>query len=275
AGSDVKRGETILTKGTTLRSGEIGTLAAVGSSKIRVNVIPRVAVFSTGAEVASLGRKLPPGKIYDTNAYSLGAAVEENGGKPIYMGVFPDVEVEIREALTQALRSSDLIVTSGGVSVGPKDMMPQVLDSFGKPGVLLHGVAIKPGKPVVVASICEKMVFSLPGHPASALLVFHLLVEPLIQTMAGKKPDKPLTVKALATMKMFPAKGRRTFIMVRLRRDKRRTLVAEPVPTGLSGAITTVAKADGFVEIPENLQFIDADREVTVTLLKDAAYWLG
>jgi putative molybdopterin biosynthesis protein len=270
-GSDIKKGETILTKGAVLRSGEIGTLAAAGSSKIRVYVVPRVAVLSTGPEVTRPGRKLPPGRIYDTNAYSLGAAVEESGGKPIHMGVLQDKASQIRNALTKALRSTDLIVTSGGVSVGPKDLMPQVLDSLGKPGVIIHGIAIKPGKPVTVASIDEKMVFSLPGHPASALLVFHLLVQPVIQTMTGRKPYDPIRVKALATMKMFPAKGRRTFIMVSLRRDKLKRLLAEPVPTGLSGAITTVAKADGFVEIAENQQFIDADEEVKVTLLKAAA----
>ncbi len=270
-GSDIKKGETILTKGAVLRSGEIGALAAAGSSKIRVYVVPRVAVLSTGPEVTRPGRKLPPGRIYDTNAYSLGAAVEESGGKPIHMGVLQDKAAQIRNALTKALRSTDLIVTSGGVSVGPKDLMPQVLDSLGKPGVIIHGIAIKPGKPVTVASIDEKMVFSLPGHPASALLVFHLLVQPVIQTMAGRKPDDPIRVKALATMKMFPAKGRRTFIMVSLRRDKSKRLLAEPVPTGLSGAITTVAKADGFVEIAENQQFIDADEEVKVTLLKAVA----
>ncbi|MGD0028215.1 MAG: gephyrin-like molybdotransferase Glp [Candidatus Bathyarchaeia archaeon] len=270
AGSDVKKGQMVLTKGTMLGSGEIGTLAAVGLSKIEVHCVPRVAVLSTGAEVTKPGRKLLPGKIYDTNAYSLGAAVEESGGKPIYMGVLADKAAEIRGALVEALRSADLVVTSGGVSVGPKDLMPQVLDSFGKQCVLIHGVEIKPGKPVTIASINGKMVFSLPGHPASALLVFHLFVKPVIQTMAGRKPDQPLKVKAIATMKMFPAKGRRTFIMVRLRKDKTGRLLAEPVPTGLSGAITTVAKADGFVEIAENKQFIDADEEVKVTLLKAA-----
>lgn len=268
AGSDIRRGETLLRRGSVLGSGEIGTLAAAGLLKIRVNAIPRVAVLSTGAELVKPGRRLSAGKVYDTNAYSLGAAVAESGGKPIYAGVLPDVATQIQDALTKALRSADLVVTSGGVSVGPKDLMPQVLDSLGKPGVIIHGIAIKPGKPVTVASIGEKMVFSLPGHPASALLIFHLLVQPVIQTKAGRKPDLPLQLKALATMKMFPAKGRRTFIMVRLEMDAAKRLLAEPVPTGLSGAVTTVARADGYVEIAENQQFIDAGEEVTVNLLK-------
>lgn len=161
-----------------------------------------------------------------------------------------------------------MVLTSGGVSVGPKDLMPKVVNSLGKPGIIIYGVAIKPGKPVTVAVVDGKPVFSLPGHPASALLVFHLLARPLILRMAGRKMDEALEVKAFAAMRMFPAKGRRTFIMVKLKRDKSHRLIADPVETGLSGAITTLSKADGFVEIDENQQFVEADEEVAVHLFK-------
>jgi len=268
AGADIKKGEKVLKAGQLLGSREIGVLAALGMAKVNVYVIPRVAVLSTGAEVAEPGERLPPGKIYDINAYSLTAAVLESGGKPVYLGVFPDDMTELQKALRQALASADMVITSGGVSVGPKDVMPQALDSLGKPGVIVCGIAIKPGKPTTVALIDKKLVFSLPGHPTSALLIFHLLARPIIKCMAGIKAEKNLRVKASMAMRMFPAKGRRTFIMVRLKRDKSNRLVAEPVPTGLSGAITTLAKADGFVEIPENQQFIDANEEVTVHLFK-------
>lgn len=271
AGSDIRKNETVLREGAVLGSGEIGVLAAVGLAKVNVFVVPRVAVLSTGAEVTKPGRRLLPGKIYDTNAYSLSVAVEECGGRPVFLGVFPDRADAIESALKKALACADLVVTSGGVSVGPKDLMPNVLGSFGKLGVIVCGVAIKPGKPVTVAVVGGKMVFSLPGHPASALLVFRLLVEPVIRGLAGRKADEPLVVKAYAGVRMFPAKGRRTFIMVRLKRDKLKGLVAEPVPTGLSGAITTLARADGFVEIAENVQFVDAGEEVTVRLFKNFA----
>ncbi|MDH5794361.1 MAG: molybdopterin-binding protein, partial [Candidatus Bathyarchaeota archaeon] len=168
----------------------------------------------------------------------------------------------------QALVFADMVVTSGGVSVGPKDVMPQALNSLGKPGVIVCGIAIKPGKPTTVALIDKKLIFSLPGHPTSALLIFHLLTRPIIERMAGIKAEKNLRVKAFMPMRMFPAKGRRTFIMVRLKRDKSNRPVAEPVPTGLSGAITTLAKADGFVEIAENQQYIDVNEEVVVHLFK-------
>jgi putative molybdopterin biosynthesis protein len=267
AGSDIRRGETILKNGTLLRSGEIGVLAAIGIAKLRVYTVPRAAVLSTGGEVVKPGQKLPRGKIYDINAYSLSTAVAESGGRPVNLGVVPDTMTAIQNAVRKGLASSDLVVTSGGVSVGPKDLMPRVLDSLGKPGVIVCGIAIKPGKPVTIAMINGKMVFSLPGHPTSALLAFHLIVQPVIQAMAGKQLDEPIRTKAFMATRVFPAKGRRTFIMVRLNKDNQNRLMAEPVPIGLSGAITTLARADGFVEIGENEQFVDAGEEVMVRLL--------
>jgi putative molybdopterin biosynthesis protein len=268
AGADIKKSETVLKAGVQLGSREIGVLAALGMKKVNVYAMPKVAVLSTGAELTEPGAKLSQGKIYDINAYSLSVAVQECGGKPIYFGVLPDELNKIRTALRKAITVADMVITSGGVSVGPKDVMPRVLNSLGSLGVILCGVAIKPGKPTTVAVIDEKLVFSLPGHPTSALLVFHLLVRPLIQNMVGIAKSENLRVKALAGMRLFPAKGRRTFIMVKLNREKSGRLIAEPVLTGLSGAITTLAKADGFVEISENQQFIDANEEVTVNLFK-------
>jgi len=268
AGSDIRKGETVLKAGQQLGSREIGVLAAVGLAKTRVYASPRVVVLSTGAEVVEPGAKLLSAKIFDINAHSLSAAVLECRGKPTCLGVFPDNMEEIQKGLKKALGIADLVVTSGGVSVGPKDFMPQALDSLGKPGVIVCGVAIKPGKPVIVASVGGKLVFSLPGHPASALLVFHLLVRPLITALAGGKADEGSVVRAFAGMRMFPAKGRRTFVMVRLRRENADRLVADPVESGASGAITTLSKADGFVEIGENQQFVDAGEEILVRLFK-------
>jgi putative molybdopterin biosynthesis protein len=267
-GADIKKGETVLKKSQVLGSREIGVLAALGKATAKVHCVPTVAVLSTGAEVTEPGKKLPSGKIYDINAYSLSTAVLESGGKPVYLGVVPDERAELRKALEHALACADMVITSGGVSVGPKDLMPQTVDSLGKPGLIVCGVALKPGKPTTVALIGKKPVFALPGHPTSALLVFHLLVRPVIQLWAGKPAGEAAMVKAVAGARMFSAKGRRTFVMVKLKRAKSNRLIAEPVETGASGAITTLAKADGFVEIPENQQFIDLNEEVAVTLLK-------
>jgi molybdenum cofactor synthesis domain-containing protein len=268
AGADIKKGETVLKTGQFLGSREIGVLASIGMAKAKVYITPRVAVLSTGNEIAEPGEKLPPGKIYDINAYSLSAAVLESGGKPVYFGVLPDDMSVLQKTLKSALESADMVITSGGVSIGPKDVVPQTLNSLGKPGVIICGMATKPGKPTTVGLINGKIVFALPGHPTSALLTFHLIVRPIVQRLAGRKAQKPLKVRAFAAMRMFPAKGRRTFVMVKLRRDESNRLVAEPVPTGLSGAITTLSKADGFVEISEKQQFVDAGEEVLVQLLK-------
>jgi len=269
AGSDIKKGETILRKGQPLGSREIGVLAAVGKAKTKVYAVPRIAILSTGPEITEPGRKLPPAKIYDINAYTLCAAALESGGKPVYLGIFPDRADELHKALVRALACADMVVTSGGVSVGPKDIMPKTVNSLGEPGIIVGGIALKPGKPTTVASIAGKPVFSLPGHPTSALLTFLLFARPLIQAMSGRRNEKPLELKVLASMRMFPAKGRRTFIMVKLKHKEPKGLIAEPVPTALSGAITTLAKADGFVEIPENVQFIDAGEPVTVKLFRN------
>jgi putative molybdopterin biosynthesis protein len=269
-GSDIKKGETVLKAGQVLSSREIGVLAALGAACAKVHAVPRVAVLSTGGEVTEPGKELPPGKIYDINAYSLSAAVLESGGKPVYMGVAPDDPIEMREALQRALECADVVITSGGVSVGPKDITPQTVDSLGKPGLIFSGIAVKPGKPTTMALIGRKPVFALPGHPTSALLVFQLLVRPVIERLSGRTPTEVAKVKGFAGMRMFSAKGRRTFVMVKLRRDKS-GLVAEAVETGASGAITTLAKADGYVEIPENQQFVDKGEEVDVALFRSAA----
>jgi molybdenum cofactor synthesis domain-containing protein len=268
AGSDLEKGKTVLRQQQILSSRKIGVLAALGKAKIKVYEVPKVAVLSTGAEITEPGRKLGAGKIFDINGYTLSAAAFESGGKPAYLGVFPDNEDELHRVLVQALATSDLIVTSGGASVGPKDIMPKTLDGLGSPGVFLSGVAIKPGKPMSAASVSGKPVFSLPGHPTSALLTFMLFVRPLIRAMGGRRPEKFLEVKAFASVRMFSAKGRRTFIMVKLKRGKTEGLEAEPITSGLSGAIATLATAEGFIEIAENIQFVDAGEVVTVKLFK-------
>ena len=269
AGADIKRGETVVERGRVLGAREIGAVAAVGKAKVKVYKIPRVAILSTGTEITEPGGLLTPGKIYDINAYSLSAAVVESGGEPVYLGVFPDDASVVERALRQALNVADMVITSGGVSVGPKDVIPKTLSLLGKPGVVVCGIATKPGKPTTVAVVDGKPIFALPGHPTSALLIFHLLVRPIIMQAAGRKSMDEAVVKAFTSTRLFPAKGRLTFITVKLKKDKA-GLVAEPVPTGLSGAITTLLKADGYLEIPENQQFIDENEEVTVHLFKSA-----
>jgi molybdenum cofactor synthesis domain-containing protein len=266
AGSDIRKNETILKKGRVLASREIGVLAAIGLTEVAVYRRPKVAVLSTGAEVVEPGQALPPGKIYDINANTLSAAVLETGGEPINLGIIPDKKDKLTNALKNALGSADAVITSGGVSVGPKDFTPQVVDSLGKPGVIISGVAVKPGKPMTIAVVDGKPVFSLPGNPTSSLFMFNVFVRSILFKLAGRTEEDLPKVKAVAAKRMFPARGRRTFVMVNLTYNNAGILLVSPVPTGLSGAITTLAKADGFVEISEKQQFIDAGTEIDVYL---------
>jgi molybdenum cofactor synthesis domain-containing protein len=265
-GTDIRRGETALRTGQILGSREIGVLAALGLANVKVCTVPRVAVLSTGGEITEPGSPLPPGKIFDINAYTLYCAVLECGGNPVYFGVVPDDRVKLRESLEKALKAADVVLTSGGVSVGPKDLMPMTVASLSEAGLVFSGVAVKPGKPTTVALVGGKALFALPGHPASALLIFQLLTRPVIWRLSGRPAPGVETVRAFAGMRFFSAKGRRTFVMVKLRKDNENKVIADAVETGASGAISTLAKADGYVEIPEKQQFVDKNEEVEVTL---------
>jgi putative molybdopterin biosynthesis protein len=265
-GSDIRKDEKVLKKGTFLGSREVGVLAAIGLTEVAVYRQPKVAVLSTGGELVAPGEPLLPGKIYDINGHTLCAAVQEAGGKAVNLGIAPDKKDQLTKALKNALDSADVVITSGGVSVGPKDFTPQVVDSLGKPGVLVSGIAVKPGKPMIIAVVDDKIVFSLPGNPTSSLFMFYVFVHPVLVKMAGRPNEEPPKVRAVAVQKLFPARGRRTFTMVNLAYDKTGRLVVNPVPTGLSGAITTLSKADGFVEISEKQQFVAVGTEIDVYL---------
>ncbi len=273
AGSDIRKGEVVLKRGVVLSPFKIGVLAAVGSASVEVYKRPRVAIFSTGAEVVEPGKRLAEGKIFDINAHALSASVAQCGAEPLNMGIVQDEFGQMQAALKKALGRADAVITSGGVSVGPTDIIPEVLDKLGKPGVIVYGIAIRPGKPTTVAIIDGKPVFSLPGHPASALLIFHLFVKPILFEMGGGKDEPPMKVKALTSERLFPARGRRTYITVTLKRDSSGRIVASPVPTGLSGAITTLAKADGFTVLHESQQFVDKGQRVDVELFKPEFYY--
>jgi molybdenum cofactor synthesis domain-containing protein len=268
-GSDIRAREVVLECGCVLGARELGVLAALGFTAAPVFSRPRVAILSTGTEIVAPGTPLPPGKIFDINTSTLTATTTENGGQPIPFDIVREDDAgSLKRALKRAVAAADVVVTSGGVSVGPKDVLPRVLNDLGDDGLVVHGLTVKPGKPVAFAVVKGVPVFSLPGHPTSSLLMFHLLVRPTLLTMAGRSPAPPLQLKAVLTQKLFPARGRRTFIMVTLTPGRPGGWRATQVSGGESGAITTLAKADGYVEIPETQQFVAAGSTVTVTLFR-------
>ncbi len=268
AGSDIMRGEIVLRKGTFLSPRETALLAALGITKVKVYRKPKVAIISTGNEIVSPGEKLAFGKIYDVNARSLIDAVKENGGEAEYLGIIRDNPEELYNMLKEAL-NYDIILTSGGTSAGVGDLSYKVIDQLGEPGVIVHGIAIKPGKPAVIGVVNNKPIFGLPGYPTSCMIIFNVFVAPLLRKLSGLPEAERKRLKARAATRLYSARGRREYMLVNLVESYDKSYSAYPILTG-SGAITTLAYADGYIEIPENVEYIDADEEVEVKLLSDS-----
>ena len=264
AGSDVMMGELILRRCTVIREREVGLLAAVGIDKVEVFRRPRVAIISTGNELVSPGKELGRGKIYDINTYTIAHAVRSMGAEPIIMGIVRDNIDEMRNAVNRALGIGDLVLLSGGTSAGLADLTYRVLDEIGPPGIIIHGLKVKPGKPTVVAvSRDNKLVIGLPGYPSSALMIFNIIVKPILAKMLCTGVDE-VRIKARLAIRADGAKGRRALYPVSLV-DTGHGVVAYPLPAE-SGAISTLAFADGYIAIPETVEYLDSGDEVEVAL---------
>ncbi len=264
AGSDIMSGELLVREGTLLTHREIGVLAACGIAKVKVYRKPKVAVISTGNELVEVGKKLDYGKIYDVNSYAIAAAVVENGGEPVMFGIARDDEEEIAEKISRALEIADIVITSGSTSAGAGDVMYRILDRW-TPGVIVHGIAVKPGKPTIIAVCNGKPVFGLPGYPTSALTIFELIVAPLIRRLAGVAGSEGGRIKAKLAVKVFSAEGRRELLPVNVAEGSE-GFAAYPVSGSYSGAVTALAFSDGFIEIPENVVMLEEGEEVEVKL---------
>ncbi|ACB39780.1 molybdopterin biosynthesis protein [Pyrobaculum neutrophilum] len=264
AGSDISAGEVALRRCTRLTAREIGVLAALGVKTVQVLRRPRVAIISTGNELAPPGAPLGVGKLYDVNSYALAASVAEAGGVPELVGIVRDDAGEYRRALEAALSSSDVVLISGGTSAGVADLTYRVLGEMGE--VLFHGIMVKPGKPTLAAAVGGKIVVGLPGYPSSALMIFHTVVRPFLLKLQCLEPDPPAAVKASLAVGVEGAKGRRALYPVVLvgRGGSYRAypLYAE------SGAISVLARADGYVVVPENVEFLAEGEEVEVRLFE-------
>jgi len=270
AGSDIARGETALRKKTLLGSREIGMLAACGIAEVSVLRRPKVAVLSTGDELVKPGEKLKPGGIYDSNGAIVAAAVTETGGEPVAYGAFPDDEKKLEEAVRRALKECDMVVLSGGTSKGAGDLSHQIIPRLGKPGILVHGVALKPGKPLCLAIADKKPIVVLPGFPTSAIFTFHEFVAPVIRALAGLPEEAANTVEAIVPVRVPSELGRQEFVLVALVEGDD-GLIAFPSNKG-SGAVTSFSEADGFVEVDALANALDAGTHAKVTLIGKAAH---
>jgi molybdenum cofactor synthesis domain-containing protein len=264
AGSDIARGEALLRAGTVIGSREIGMLAACGIAQVPVSRRPRVAILSTGDELVQPGQSLPPAAIYDTNGAIVTAAIAENGGEAHFLGAVPDDEAQLEDAMRRALASHDMLVLSGGTSKGAGDVSHRIIGRLGKPGIIAHGVALKPGKPLCLAVCDGKPVIILPGFPTSAMFTFHDMIVPVLRRMAGLPPRSDTKVNARVPVRIASELGRTEFVMVSLV-EGADGLIAYPSGKG-SGAITSFAQADGFLRIDALADQMPAGSETEVTL---------
>jgi len=290
AGTDITRGETVLRRGRTLTSRDTGVLAAIGVDGVEVWRKPIVAIISTGDEIIAPGQPMEPARIYDSNAQVLADAVRELGGDPRRLGITPDDADALRAKLREALAIADIVLLSGGTSKGAGDVSYRVVAELTDPGIVAHGVALKPGKPICLAATRGRPVVVLPGFPTSAIFTFHEFVAPVISAMAGRTHEERGTVEAQLAVRVNSEIGRTEYLLVGLvetpnpeqeTRDPGTpnpesrvpspesptpSLTAYPMGQG-SGSVTTFSRADGFTTIGRHEEIVPAGTTVTVTLL--------
>lgn len=265
AGSDIARGETVLREGALLGPREIAMLAAVGLAEVSVWRRPRVAILSTGDEIVAPGAAIRPGQVYDSNAAVLAAATAELGAEPVALGIVPDDEAALTRALDEALARADVVLLSGGTSKGAGDLSYRAAQRLTDPGIIVHGVALKPGKPLCLAVTRGRLVAILPGFPTSAMFTFHALVAPVIAVLAGRRKRREASVAARLPLAITSERGRVEYVMASLM-PAEGGLAAYPIAKG-SGAVTSFTGADGFFAVPANTEQMPAGSAVEVTLL--------
>ena len=264
-GEDVQQGDVVLEPGTVLRPQEIGGLMALGMTSVSVAVSPRVGILSSGDEVVPPEMEPGPAQVRDINSYTLSAIIGRLGGKPILRGIVPDQHDALFEVVKQAHQEDDLIVITAGSSVSARDITGDVIQSLGEPGVLVHGISIKPGKPTILAIADDIPLIGLPGNPVSALVVGTLILAPLIRRFLGVQRVLPAPqVAARLSVNVVSQAGREDYLPVRLQESEEGT-IAEPV-FGRSNLIFTLVRADGWIHIPTNATGLSAGTDVLVTL---------
>jgi len=264
-GEDVRKGEVAVKAGTRLHPHHLGLLAALGATHVNVTEKPRVAILSTGNELVELGQKPKPGQIVGVNHLILSGMCLELGAEPLDMGIVRDDPKKIREKFEEGIKKADVMITTGGTSVGYADLVPKTVNQIGSPGVVVHGIAIRPGMPTALAVLYGKPVFILSGNPVAAMIGFEVFTRPVLLKLLGVESEPRPVVKAKITRRVAAALGRRVFLRVHVLEEDDE-LLADPVRIKGSGILTTMTRANGYVIIPESREGLEKNELVTVHL---------
>lgn len=265
-GEDTRKDEIAVKAGTRLKPQHLGLAAALGFANVRVFEKPKIAILATGNELAELGGPLLQDQIFDTNRLVLSALCTELGAETLDLGIARDNVEKISEKLISGLEKSNAVITSGGTSVGGLDLVPECVNRIGKPGVIVHGVAMRPGMPTALAVVKKKPIIILPGNPTAAMLGFEVFGRPLLSKMLGMKRDesRPL-LKARIARRITTTLGRKNLVRVRVF-QKNGEFIAEPISARGSGLISTMTKANGYAIVPENLEGLEEGDIVLVRI---------
>jgi len=266
-GEDYKKGELVIKKGTMIRPWHIAALAALNIPKVKVLRKPRFAVLSTGSELVEVGSELKEGNVVNSSKPMLKGLLKELGCEVLDLGTIPDDLEKIKESIKEGLRAADAVIITGGTSVGELDLVPEAINSLGKPGLVVHGIMMRPAKPTGFGVIDNKPVFILSGLPVAALVGFQNFIKPSIQMMLGLPEEPKITVRGKLTRRVANPHGIRSFVRVRVTR-KDDTYYIEPLMLTGSGLISTLTKANGMLIIPEDVEGYDEGEEVEVELFQ-------
>ncbi|MCS7136482.1 MAG: molybdopterin molybdotransferase MoeA [Nitrososphaerota archaeon] len=273
-GEDYKKGDIVIKKGTRIRPWHIAALAELNISRVKVLRKPRIAVLSTGSELVEVGSELNVGNVVNSSKPMLKSLLKETGCEVLDLGTVPDDLEMIKESIRKGLRMADAIIITGGTSVGELDLVPEAINSLGKPGLVVHGIMMRPAKTTGFGVIDNKPIFMLSGLPVAALVGFQNFIKPSIQMMLGLPDELKLMLRGKLTRRIANPHGVRSFIRVRVVRKDDNYYVEPLVLTG-SGLVSTLTKANGILVIPENVEGYDEGEEVEVELLQPIETSIG